>query len=250
MTALKMRDTIVAGARVAPLRLPARDEVEALVQLCEQARDLARVVLEVAVDRDDDLALGVREPGGEGGRLAEVAAQADDLRVRGPGVEPRQRGERAVLRAVVDEDRLPGLAARLERGVQLVVEEGDASLLVVNGDDDRDHGSEPSRVTTAEVAEAAGEAAVAAEVAAAAVAAAAEAEAAEAVEAEAVVAVAAVEEAGAAEAVAVEVAVEAAAVEAAARCVVGIVVPGVEAGAGVFEPLSRRDEGEGDTRPG
>ena len=132
--------------RIAPLRLPARDEVEALVQLCEQAWDLARVVLEVAVDRDDDLALGVREPGGEGGRLAEVAAQAHDLRVRRPRVEPGQRGERAVLRAVVDEDRFPGLSARLQRGVQLVVEEGDASLLVVYGDDDRNHGSEPSRV--------------------------------------------------------------------------------------------------------
>ena len=140
------RDDAPSPERVAALRFPARDEVEALVQLREQARDLARVVLEVAVDRDDDLALGVREPGGERGRLAEVAAQADDLRVRGSGVEPRQRGERAVLRAVVDEDRLPGLAAGLERGLQLLVEEGDAPLLVVNGDDDRDHGSEPSRV--------------------------------------------------------------------------------------------------------
>src|SRR5438093_1368627 len=56
--------------RIAALGLPAGDEVEALVQLREQARNLARVVLEVAVDRDDRLAVCVREPGCEcgGGR--------------------------------------------------------------------------------------------------------------------------------------------------------------------------------------
>ena len=43
-----------ARQRVAALRLPAGDEVEALVELRQQARDLGRVVLQVAVDRDDD----------------------------------------------------------------------------------------------------------------------------------------------------------------------------------------------------
>ena len=50
-----------SAQRVAPLRLPARDEVEALVELREQARNLGRVVLEVAVDRDDDVALRLLE---------------------------------------------------------------------------------------------------------------------------------------------------------------------------------------------
>ena len=63
--------------RVAPLRLPAADEVEALVELRQQPRDLGRIVLEVGVDRDDDVALGVREPRRERRRLAEVPAQAD-----------------------------------------------------------------------------------------------------------------------------------------------------------------------------
>ena len=140
-----------AAERVAPLRLPAGDEVEALVELGEQARDLGRVVLEVAVDRDDDVALGLREPGRERGRLAEVAPQPDDAHVVVRVVEARQRGERAVRRAVVDEDRLPRLAERLERRVQLVVEQRDAPLLVVDGDDDGDHGAGayPARVAYA-----------------------------------------------------------------------------------------------------
>ena len=138
--------------RVAAVRLPAGDEVEALVELGQQARDLGGVVLEVAVDRDDGLALRLGEAGGERGRLAEVAAQAHDPGVRRPRVEPRQGGERAVRRAVVDEDRLPGLPGRLERRLELLVEQGDAPFLVVDRDDDRDHGREPSRGPTAEAA--------------------------------------------------------------------------------------------------
>ena len=67
-----------AAERVPPTRLPARDEVEALVELGEQARDLGGIVLEVAVDRDDHVALRLREAGGERGRLAEVSSQPDD----------------------------------------------------------------------------------------------------------------------------------------------------------------------------
>jgi hypothetical protein len=55
-------------------------------------------------------------------------------------MQPRQRGEGAVGRAVVDEDGLPRPPERVERRAELVVQEGDAPLLVVDGDDDRDHG--------------------------------------------------------------------------------------------------------------
>jgi hypothetical protein len=129
-----------ACERVAALRLPAADEVEALVELGQQPRDLRRIVLEVGVDRHDHVALGVREARRQGCRLAEVPAQPDHADVALRVVQPGQRRVGAVGRAVVDEDRLPGLAERLERGLQLVVEERHRPLLVVNGDDDRDHG--------------------------------------------------------------------------------------------------------------
>ncbi len=133
-----------ARERVAPVRLPAGDQVEALVELREQPRDLGGIVLQVAVDRDDGVAACLVEAGHERGGLAEVAAQPDDADVLLGVVESRQRGERAVGRAVVDEDRLPLGVQRLERRAQLVVEQCDAAFLVVNGNDDRDHGSEPS----------------------------------------------------------------------------------------------------------
>src|SRR5919201_2484374 len=133
--------------RIAPPRLPARHEIEPLVELCEEARNLSRVVLEIAVERHDGVAVRLVETGAEGGRLAEVASQADDANVVVAAVQPRQRCERSVRRAVVDEDRFPVGSQRLERGSKLVVEERDAPLLVVSRDDDGDHGlSVPSVV--------------------------------------------------------------------------------------------------------
>ena len=131
--------------RVAPLRLPAGDEVVPLVELGEEPRDLGRIVLQVAVDRHDDVAGGLAEAGVERGRLAEVPAQPDDADVVVSVVQPGQGAEGAVGRAVVDEDRLPRPPVAGEGRGQLVVEERDAALLVVDRDDDRDHAARVPR---------------------------------------------------------------------------------------------------------
>jgi hypothetical protein len=60
-------------------------------------------------------------------------------------VQPRERGKGSVGGAVVDEDRLPSVAERLERGPELVVEQCDASLFVMHRYDDGDHGREVIR---------------------------------------------------------------------------------------------------------
>ena len=134
-----------ARERVAPLRLPARDEVVALVELREQPGDLGGIVLQVAVNRHDDVPGGLAEARVERRRLAEVPAQADDADVVVRVVEPGERAEGAVGRAVVDEHGLPRPAVAVERGRQLVVEQRDAALLVVDGDDDRDHAARVPR---------------------------------------------------------------------------------------------------------
>ena len=139
MTALKIREGIRRVRGIAAFRLPAGDEVESLLELGEQPRDLRRIVLQVAVDGDDDVALRFRKTRLERARLAEVAPEPDDPNVVVCGVQARQRGERAVGRAVVDEDDLPRCVELLERRVELVVEERDAALLVVYRDDHRDH---------------------------------------------------------------------------------------------------------------
>ena len=127
--------------RVAAVRLPAGDEIEAFVELREQARNLRGIVLQIAIDGDDRLAVRLIEPGAERSRLAEVPSQPDHADVRAPVVQPRQRGERPVGRTVIDEDRLPLGVQRLEGRAKLVVEECDAPFLVVNRDDDGDHGA-------------------------------------------------------------------------------------------------------------
>ena len=62
---------IVAGL------LPAADHVVPFLELGQEARNLGRVVLEVAVEREYQFAPGGLEPGREGRRLAEIAAEPD-----------------------------------------------------------------------------------------------------------------------------------------------------------------------------
>ncbi len=72
-------------------------------------------VLEVGVDRDDHVTPRLEESGLECRRLPEVSAETDDDDVRRPGGELGEHGHAAVRRAVIDEDHLEGLVARVER---------------------------------------------------------------------------------------------------------------------------------------
>src|SRR5690606_12144172 len=101
----------------------------------DQARDVAGVVLEVAVHADDDVAAGVVESGLHGGCLAVVAGEADQAHAGVLGGAARGDRGRGVGAAVVDEDQLPALdtGERLAHG-------GDEGLegffLVEERDDD------------------------------------------------------------------------------------------------------------------
>src|SRR5215204_1585368 len=125
-----------ARPRIAPVGLPARHEVIALLELREQARDLGRVILEVGVHRDDGVTAGMRESGGERRGFAEVAPQAYDPDRVTLRAQAGQLGERAVCRAVVHEDDLPGAVEGLECGADLCEERSEARLLVMDRHDD------------------------------------------------------------------------------------------------------------------
>ena len=63
---------------VNPLRAPAGDDVVTFFKLGQEGGHFQRIVLQVAVHGEDELAFGVVEAGGQRGGLAEVAAQLDN----------------------------------------------------------------------------------------------------------------------------------------------------------------------------
>ena len=63
--------------RIVAMLLPTDDEIEAAVDRLEQVRNFRRVVLQIAVDGDDDPARRFDEARRKGRRLAEVATQLD-----------------------------------------------------------------------------------------------------------------------------------------------------------------------------
>ena len=58
---------------------PTAGDVIAFINLLEQGGNVFRIVLQVAIHRDDDGAVRFVEAGGEGRSLAEIAAEADHL---------------------------------------------------------------------------------------------------------------------------------------------------------------------------
>ena len=92
-------------------------------------------ILQVDVDRDQDVAPGMVDAGGEGGLLAEVARQVDDPDAPVAGAAVEQAGERVVARAVVHEHDLEAQPVALEDRHDRVDEEVDRFVLV----EDRHH---------------------------------------------------------------------------------------------------------------
>ncbi len=96
-----------------------------------------RVVLHVAVHEDQDLATAVVDPCLDGGRLAEVAAEADHAHMRVVQRELRHLLGAAVAAAVIYVDDLVRHVQGLEDPAQLFLQGLDAVDFVVNEDDHR-----------------------------------------------------------------------------------------------------------------
>ncbi len=121
---------------------PAGDDVEALFQGGHHARDVGRIVLQVAVQRDHHLPVGAVEARGQRRGLTGVAAEADHMNARVARAQRQHRGQAPVGRAVVHQDQLPAggraraIAFAVQRRADLLVQHGQALLLVEHGDDD------------------------------------------------------------------------------------------------------------------
>ena len=122
---------------VEPIHLPADDDIEPLLDLLDELVQIGRIVLEIRVHGDDDLALRALETGRQAHRLAEVRAQADTADARIFAVQLGDDLPGVVGAAVVDEDELVADAARLEAVAHPVRQLGQAFGLVEAGDDDR-----------------------------------------------------------------------------------------------------------------
>jgi len=118
----------------------AADHVPAVLQAGEETGDVRRVVLQVGVESDDDVAAGEAAAGGERRRLARVAPLADDPHCGVRPGEAEQDREAAVGAAVVDEDHLRRAAEGLPDALELGREEGQALLFVEHRDDEGELG--------------------------------------------------------------------------------------------------------------
>ncbi len=123
---------------VLPILSPAAHDVESLIEPRDHRRNVARIVLEVAVGCDDDAATGGGESGRKRGRLSEVAPELNHAHARVALVQGPQRVERAVGAAVVHENQLIGSAGGLERRGQFAMELFQIRGFIEDRDDDRD----------------------------------------------------------------------------------------------------------------
>ena len=128
-----------ADGVLAPAPASARNVVAGLDRL-DESRNVLRLVLEVAVHRDDDVPARPRQPGMHRGMLAEVAFEADGAHAHVGCVKALEGGERAVRRAVVHEDQLEGARPGIERCDRTPVELVDRPRLVEDRHNDRQIG--------------------------------------------------------------------------------------------------------------
>ena len=136
-TTLMSFEAHVRKSRVLPVQPEAADVVVAGVDLRQQLRNLLGRILQVGVERDDDLAAHPLERRHDRHVLAVVGVEIDDAGDVGPrGVLGAEQFERTVGAAVVGEDDLVGLAESVEHGVEAGEERRQVRLLVVDGDDD------------------------------------------------------------------------------------------------------------------
>src|SRR5262249_9507632 len=123
--------------RILPVLSPAADDVAGPVfEALHHVRDVARIVLQVAVEGGDQTAIRVGKPRRKRRGLAEVAPEPDQLQVRVEREQTFQELETPVLAAIVHEDQLVRAAPRAERLRQLAVQLFEAGRLVPDGNDD------------------------------------------------------------------------------------------------------------------
>ncbi len=119
-----------------PFHPPSAHQVVAFVDLGDEQRDFRRIVLKVAVQRDDHFALRVIEPCLQSGGLAEIPAQANGSHPAVMRADFPKQGVSSVGAAVVDKDNLVGTPHRIHDFHDLHVKWPKVIFLVVKRNHD------------------------------------------------------------------------------------------------------------------
>src|SRR5687768_13493726 len=98
---------------IVPRLLPSGYEVIAAAKQCEKCRQLDRIILQVCIHREDELAARACEADRERCRLAIVGAKSYRAVSGIARIELAQHLERTIRRAVIDKDDLPRVAGHL-----------------------------------------------------------------------------------------------------------------------------------------
>ena len=120
---------------------PAGNNVVAFVQLGHEAADIGGIILQIAVHRHDDVAPRIVDARHEGGRLAAVARQMDNRKRLVSGGQLVKNFGAAVLAAVVDQQQFIGRVQLARFFRHPGVEFAHVVALVVDGNDDGNHGT-------------------------------------------------------------------------------------------------------------
>ncbi len=126
------RRQAAAEARARPsLGAPSAHQVVALGEFGQQARDVGRIVLAVAVDCDHHVAGGLMQSADERRGLSRVAREPEYPDVRVASLDRAQDVDAAVGRAVVDEQHLVRHGGRAEHAREFLVQRSQVVPLVV-----------------------------------------------------------------------------------------------------------------------
>ena len=120
---------------------PAARDIEALVDFAQQGGNVFGRVLQVSVHGDDDVALRFVKACRERRGLAEIAPQANHFQARIGLYEIGQQLVTAVSRGIVDKENFVRPRQSEQHGRQPVVQRQNRAFFVMDGNNDREHGS-------------------------------------------------------------------------------------------------------------
>jgi hypothetical protein len=117
----------------------------ALLDAGDHLRDVAGIVLQVAIREHHQPAARIGDAGRKRGGLSEVATKADDAQPWIAGLEGRELRERVVLAPVVYDEEFVAAPVFSKHGCEFFIQTRDIGRLVVDRDDDRKLGSHRAR---------------------------------------------------------------------------------------------------------